>query len=1333
MPFNLFNLFPRRKPPEPADKPSAVTPADSATSVLKPADPTSVAQEEGAISEADAARILQQAARMINDPAYLAEQVGLASGDPHIPDIQAKLRAALAQMGAGQGSSAEDTLLVWLNTHSVRVARRYLEAHPELLSLEADAQLRRLESQYQTRAQPWLDARRPRLALAIIQREPIAADLWEALLAYGRIMDTVDMLSTQRLLLEDIRARLSTNRDATSAIRDAYVNAYGGWILDLPPWLEWVKRELDALQDSRYLTARVALLRWTLARVQGDNEVEPVILADLTGMLCEALSESVAGSADPAAVQDEAITLLHKLLVYYPSDRYPLRHAGIRNDLGEAYRSRISGDRRANQERAIEYFEFMPENVRRFPKLYATILHNLGEAYRNRIAEKQQEYLEKAIACYREALSIFTLERFPQFYASTLCNMGLALASQIGGKNQSHLQQAIECFELASIIHTEDRFPYEYARLQLNLGLAFFERAKGNHLMFTLMPDLADDQRSKEYTDDQEHAKKCLEAALAIYTVQEFPAEYALAESNLGAVYQYRIAGEKRTNQKFALACYEAALSIYTADRFPAEHRRTQWGRARLAMDAGEWELAHESLQGALAVEELLLALSGDVEARDTLLAETIGAAADDGYALLRLGQPEAAALAVERGRAHGLAESRQLWTADPARITNSERRARYVAARRTLAEAQNKLNAPITSVDLVNTAFNMAAFATLEPAARKATLEHFTRTVERQRSQVFNQAKSDFDATVAEVRIARDPEDFLLASLDLDTLVRAVARGGAGHALVYLGATNQGGMALGAFVANGSATAGVASQPRIVGLDLPLLTHRRLLDLIQRPLVPDDFQVRGSYNLAQQGAGFGTLLLQWPGRSLRESAQALRDDCQSVGVGETLEVATRRTISKLAAVGRADLADAPMATLSDSDQACIECTFNEIFLRLELHRSLAILADIAMRPLAEWLRKLGATSVTLIPCGELGIFPLAATEITSGETFGDRFSTSVAPSARSLLQDETRRNEARRRRAGVAALGDPRPTHQPLQWGEAEALTVARLARKYGLSAESRVGEKARRGWLLDRMTRVMVVDASCHGKFGRDDPLDSSLALAGAQGATEGERLYLRDLLNRGLAGGDEQALLGLRLLILSACETGILDFPNGLDEMRSMTAGVLEAGADAAMGALWSVDDKATYLLITRFAQYWLPNMETMPPAVALAKAQRWLRTVTNRELRQWRYDSVPEITAEERAEAGSAEPDRDPWRTETAAGVKGVRTATMRGAGERLDLENDDTDFVMDANGETRANRTQRYDPREAQYKVQDQAAHAGDDDVRTYVDPYFWAGFQITGW
>ncbi|HCP73577.1 MAG TPA: hypothetical protein DIU08_02925, partial [Ktedonobacter sp.] len=142
------------------------------------------------------------------------------------------------------------------------------------------------------------------------------------------------------------------------------------------------------------------------------------------------------------------------------------------------------------------------------------------------------------------------------------------------------------------------------------------------------------------------------------------------------------------------------------------------------------------------------------------------------------------------------------------------------------------------------------------------------------------------------------------------------------------------------------------------------------------------------------------------------------------------------------------------------------------------------------------------------------------------------------------------------------------------------------------------------------------LVVNASCHGIFDLRNFLRSRLILA------HEEELTLADMLS------DQVDLRGLRLLILSACQTAILDLQGARDEVRSLAAGMLQAGAAAILAALWSVDDRATYLLMVRFALEWFPHMHTEPPATALARSQQWLRTVTNSDLLLWQATLSPQ---------------------------------------------------------------------------------------------------------
>ena len=110
---------------------------------------------------------------------------------------------------------------------------------------------------------------------------------------------------------------------------------------------------------------------------------------------------------------------------------------------------------------------------------------------------------------------------------------------------------------------------------------------------------------------------------------------------------------------------------------------------------------------------------------------------------------------------------------------------------------------------------------------------------------------------------------------------------------------------------------------------------------------------------------------------------------------------------------------------------------------------------------------------------------------------------------------------------------------------------------------------------------------------------------------------------------------------------------------------------------------VNDHATFLLMVRFAQEWLPRLRHEPPATALARAQQWLRRVTFTDLQTWHV------------QFGVASSSYPP--TEVSALGRGSRYA------------------VEDAEKQTQALFIGR-NPRE-----------------RLYADPFFWAGFQIIGW
>jgi CHAT domain-containing protein len=163
-----------------------------------------------------------------------------------------------------------------------------------------------------------------------------------------------------------------------------------------------------------------------------------------------------------------------------------------------------------------------------------------------------------------------------------------------------------------------------------------------------------------------------------------------------------------------------------------------------------------------------------------------------------------------------------------------------------------------------------------------------------------------------------------------------------------------------------------------------------------------------------------------------------------------------------------------------------------------------------------------------------------------------------------------------------------------------------------------------------------------ACHGSYNWRDPMQSALVLAA------GDLLTLVDAtmrLNLGAA----------RLVVLSACETGLTDIRQSPDEFLGLPAGFLQAGASGVVSTLWRVDDLSTMLLMERFYRTHLQLGQTC--AAALRDAQLWLRDASARQLRlaeRWRYlyrtttDSNLAAIALQRMKTWERHPEHQPFR-------------------------------------------------------------------------------------
>jgi CHAT domain-containing protein len=209
-----------------------------------------------------------------------------------------------------------------------------------------------------------------------------------------------------------------------------------------------------------------------------------------------------------------------------------------------------------------------------------------------------------------------------------------------------------------------------------------------------------------------------------------------------------------------------------------------------------------------------------------------------------------------------------------------------------------------------------------------------------------------------------------------------------------------------------------------------------------------------------------------------------------------------------------------------------------------------------------------------------------------------DEFVIRYAPSL-SVFKRCLERERAGRKRETLLGVANPVPPGN-LVFSEWECEEIERLIgnERCLILWREKATEAEVRQWMRERN----YLHFSCHGQYRLDAPLESSLRLAGKDTLTLGEifeGVYL------------PQAWL----VVLSACETGLVDFREVADEHFGLPTGFLYAGAPTVYGSLWSVNDLSTALLMVKVYEGLEREGKSKPEA--LRDAQIWLRDLTARE--------------------------------------------------------------------------------------------------------------------
>lgn len=237
--------------------------------------------------------------------------------------------------------------------------------------------------------------------------------------------------------------------------------------------------------------------------------------------------------------------------------------------------------------------------------------------------------------------------------------------------------------------------------------------------------------------------------------------------------------------------------------------------------------------------------------------------------------------------------------------------------------------------------------------------------------------------------------------------------------------------------------------------------------------------------------------------------------------------------------------------------------------------------------------------SVFVQPVGLLSLLPLhvRVTRSADGTATFSPHRTTFFYWAGGLAHSFQRRNE--RAAEGSLVINNPMPLpvlYDPLQLADAETEMV--LSHVPGVQLR---GEDADTHSVLEALPAAWLAHFCSHGSVDRRFLYTSILILA------DNQILMYKQL--------RDCPPLRARLVVLSACRSGAAALM--LDQVLSLPAQFLAAGAAAVLGTFWHTDEMATLLFMVRFYFLWCDR--SFAPEAALYEAQTWLMTSTAGTLR------------------------------------------------------------------------------------------------------------------
>ncbi|MEG4908657.1 CHAT domain-containing tetratricopeptide repeat protein, partial [Microcoleus sp. F8-C4] len=246
-------------------------------------------------------------------------------------------------------------------------------------------------------------------------------------------------------------------------------------------------------------------------------------------------------------------------------------------------------------------------------------------------------------------------------------------------------------------------------------------------------------------------------------------------------------------------------------------------------------------------------------------------------------------------------------------------------------------------------------------------------------------------------------------------------------------------------------------------------------------------------------------------------------------------------------------------------------------------------------------------SQLILIPHRDLHRFPLHS-------LFPDTFTITYLPSAQ--LGIDLLGREARIEGSLLSVEHPKSKGFDSLRHAEIESAAITQL---FNHPTPKRLAdEEATKTAVKDALTTgYSIFHFTGHGTYDSQHPKKSAIALSGE------EYLTLEEICQINLSG--------YQLVSLSACETAITGNHTITEEYVGLVSAFLYQRVPYVISTLWTVTDDASSLLMIYF---YLQLKKGKSPAVALAKATKWLRNLTERKLERLYRVIFDKLLKEER---------------------------------------------------------------------------------------------------